>query len=120
MLTERDLIMRLIRQLAEVLAAVLKLRRGGKREEALARIDQVTGRFTGMDAGALCLFGGPALAGVQPELRLPLARLLRARAHLLRASGDLTGFRQALRAARELVRTAPRPELARGGARPDV
>jgi len=110
MLTERDLIMRLIRQLAEMLAAVLKLRRGGKREEALARIDQVTGRFTGMDAGALCLFGGPALAGIQPELRLSLARLLRARAHLLRASGDLTGFHQALRAARELVRSAPRSE----------
>jgi len=52
MLTERDLIMRLIRQLAEVLAAVLQLRRGGKREEALARIDQVTGRFTGVRLAA--------------------------------------------------------------------
>jgi hypothetical protein len=107
MLTERDLIMRLVRQLAEVLAAVLQLRRQGKREEALARIDQVTGRFTGMDAGPLCLFGGPALAGVPGEMRLPLARLLRARAHILRASGDVAGFHQALRAALQLVRSAP-------------
>ena len=107
MLTERDLIMRLIRQLAEVLAAVLKLRREGKRDEALVRIDQVTGRLTGMDARALCLFGETALGGVPPELRLPLAKLLRARAHLLREQGDLAGFRQALRAARQLVRNAP-------------
>ena len=112
MLTERDLIMRLVRQLAEVLAAALRLRREGKREEALVQIDQVTGRLTGMDAGALCLFGGPALAGVPPELRLPLARLLRARAHLLREAGDLRGFHQALRAARTLVQDVTRSPLA--------
>lgn len=106
MLTERDLIMRLVRQLGEVLAAALGLRKAGKRDEALMRIDQVTGRLTGMDARALCLFGATALVGVSAELRLPLARLLRARAHLLRDTGDVEGFRQALRAARLLVRTA--------------
>jgi hypothetical protein len=107
-LTERDLIMRLVRQLAEMLAAALKLRREGKREEALAGIDQVTGRLTGMDARALCVFGETALGGIAPELRLPLARLLRARAHLLRDMGDALGFRQALRAGRLLIRSAPR------------
>jgi len=57
MLTERDVIMRLVRQLAELLAAVLRLRREGRRDEALRQIDAITGRLTGMDAGALCLFG---------------------------------------------------------------
>ena len=50
MLTERDVILRLVRQLAELLAAVLRLRREGRREEALRQIDSITGRLTGMDA----------------------------------------------------------------------
>jgi hypothetical protein len=106
MITERDLILRLVRQLAELLAAVMGLRREGRREEGLAQIDGVTGRLTGMDAGALCRFGGPALAAVAPELRLPLALLLRQRAHLLRKAGDEEGARRAFRTARALVGAA--------------
>ena len=107
MLTERDLIMRLVRQLAEMLAAALRLRREGKREEALVRIDQVTGRLTGMDAGALCLFGGTALAGIPPELRLAAgAAAPRPRPPPPRGGRCSVAFHQALRAARTLVRSS--------------
>jgi hypothetical protein len=106
-ITERDLIMRLVRQLAELLAAVLRLRREGRRDEALAQIDAMTGRLTGMDAGALCRFGGPALLGITPELRLPLACLLRQRAHALLAAGDVEGAKLSFRTARALVAAAP-------------
>jgi len=108
MLTERDVIMRLVRQLAELLAAALRLRREGKREEALRQIDAITGRLTGMDAGALCLFGEAPLSGLPRELRLPLACVLRMRARLLRDARDETAARQAFRAARLLAR-ASRP-----------
>ena len=87
-LTERDLIMRLVRQLARCWRRLLRLPARGQARGALARIDQVTGPLTGMDARALCVFGETALGGIAPELRLPLARLLRARAHLLRDMGD--------------------------------
>src|SRR5262249_32610466 len=76
MLTERDVIMRLVRQLAELLAAALRLRREGKRDEALRQIDAITGRLTGMDAGALCMFGEAPLAGLPRELKVPLACVL--------------------------------------------
>jgi hypothetical protein len=69
MLTERDVIMRLVRQLAELLAAVMRLRREGRRDEALKQIDAITGRLTGMDAGALCLFGEAPLAGLPASSR---------------------------------------------------
>jgi hypothetical protein len=106
MLTERDLILRLVRQLAELLAAGLRLRREGRREEALRQIDSITGRLTGMDAGALCLFGEAPLAGLPRELKVPLACVLRARARLLRDAGRGTDARHAFRAALLLVRGA--------------
>jgi len=108
MLTERDVIMRLVRQLAEMLAAIMRLRREGKRDEALRQIDAITGRLTGMDAGALCLFGEAPLSGLPRELKLPLACVLRARARLLRDARDRAGARQAFRAARLLVRGSRR------------
>ena len=106
MLTERDVILRLVRQLAELLAAVLRLRREGRREEALRQIDSITGRLTGLDAGALCLFGEAPLAGLPRELKVPLACVLRARARLLRDAGRGTDARQAFQAALLLVRGA--------------
>jgi hypothetical protein len=109
MLTERDLILRLIRQLAEVLAAALRLRREGRRDEALRQIDAITGRLTGMDAGALCLFGEAPLVGLARELKVPLACLLRARARLLRDARRPDEARQAYRAARMLVASARPP-----------
>jgi len=109
MLTERDVIMRLVRQLAELLAAALRLRREGRRDEALGQIDGITGRLTGMDAGALCLFGEAPLAGLPRELKVPLACVLRARARLLRDAHRESDARQALRAARLLVRSARPP-----------
>ena len=112
MLTERDVIMRLVRQLAELLAAAIRLRREGKRDEALGQIDHITGRLTGMDAGALCLFGEAPLAGLPRELKLPLACVLRQRARLLRDAHRDTEARQALVAARLLVRGARPPSQA--------
>jgi len=109
MLTERDVIMRLVRQLAELLAAVLRLRREGRRDEALKQIDAITGRLTGMDAGALCLFGEAPLAGLPRELKLPLACVLRQRARLLRDARRDSDARQAFRAARLLARGARPP-----------
>ena len=109
MLTERDVIMRLVRQLAELLAAVLRLRREGRRDEALRQIDAITGRLTGMDAGALCLFGEVPLAGLPRELKLPLACVLRQRARLLRDAGRGPEAHQAFGAARLLVRGARPP-----------
>ena len=105
-LTERDVIMRLVRQLAELLAAALRLRREGRRDEALRQIDAITGRLTGMDAGALCLFGEAPLAGLPRELKLPLACVLRQRARLLRDARREIEARQAFGAARLLVRGA--------------
>jgi len=105
-LTERDVIMRLVRQLAELLAAVLRLRREGRRDEALRQIDGITGRLTGMDAGALCLLGEAPLAGLPRELKLPLACVLRQRARLLRDARRELEARQAFGAARLLVRSA--------------
>ena len=109
MLTERDVIMRLVRQLAELLAAAIRLRREGKRDEALRQIDHITGRLTGMDAGALCMFGEAPLAGLPRELKVPLACVLRARARLLRDARRDADARQAFRAARMLVRGARPP-----------
>ena len=109
MLTERDVIMRLVRQLAELLAAALRLRRAGRRDEALAQIDAITGRLTGMDAGSLCMFGEAPLAGLPRELKLPLACVLRARARLLRDGRRDADARSALRAARLLVRGSRPP-----------
>jgi len=109
MLTERDVIMRLVRQLAELLAAALRLRREGKRDEALRQIDAITGRLTGMDAGALCMFGEAPLAGLPRELKVPLACVLRSRARLLRDAHRDAEARQSFRAARMLVRSA-RPQ----------
>jgi len=109
MLTERDLILRLVRQLAELLAAALKLRRQGRREEALQRIDAITGRLTGMDAGALSRFGEAPLVDLPRELKLPLACLLRTRAHLLVDAQRMDEARDALRAARMLVASARAP-----------
>lgn len=105
-LTERDVITRLMRQLAELLAAALRLRREGRRDEALRQIDAITGRLTGMDAGALCLFGEAPLAGLPRELKLPLACVLRQRARLLRDARREVEARQAFNAARLLVRGA--------------
>ncbi len=109
MLTERDVIMRLVRQLAELLAAAIRLRREGKRDEALRQIDHITGRLTGMDAGALCMFGEAPLAGLPRELKVPLACVLRSRARLLRDARRDADARQAFRAARMLVRGARPP-----------
>jgi len=109
MLTERDVIMRLVRQLAEMLAALLRLRREGRRDEALAQIDAITGRLTGMDAGALCLFGEAPLAGLPRELKVPLGCVLRQRARLLRDAGRDAEARRAFRAARMLIRGARPP-----------
>jgi hypothetical protein len=108
MLTERDVIMRLVRQLAELLAAAIRLRREGRREEALRQIDAITGRLTGMDAGALCIFGEAPLSGLPRELKLPLACVLRVRARMLRDARNPVGALQALRAARLLVRGSRR------------
>ena len=105
-LTERDVIMRLVRQLAELLAALMRLRREGRRDEALRQIDAITGRLTGMDAGALCLFGEAPLAGLPRELKLPLACVMRQRARLLRDARREVEARQAFGAARLLVRGA--------------
>ena len=109
MLTERDVLMRLVRQLTELLAAVMRLRREGRRDEALAQIDAITGRLTGMDAGALCLFPETPLAGLPRDLKLPLACVLRARARLLRDAGRDPDARRGYRAARLLVRGARPP-----------
>jgi hypothetical protein len=109
MLTERDVILRLVRQLAELLAAVTRLRREGRRDEALRQIDAIAGRLTGMDAGALCMFGEAPLAGLPRELKLPLACVLRARARLLRDARRVSDARNAFRAARLLVRGARPP-----------
>jgi|GEM_PF-389635 len=109
MLTERDVLMRLVRQLAELLAATLRLRREGRRDEALAQIDAITGRLTGMDAGSLCMFGEAPLAGLPRELKLPLACVLRARALLLRDAARAPEAKSASRAARLLVRGARPP-----------
>ena len=106
MLTERDVIMRLVRQLAELLAAAMRLRRDGRRDEALAQIDAITGRLTGMHAGSLCMFGEAPLAGLPRELRVPLACVLRTRARLLRDARRDPDARRAFRAARLLVRGA--------------
>lgn len=106
MLTERDVIMRLVRQLAELLAAAMRLRREGKRDEALKQIDAITGRLTGMDAGALCMFGEAPLAGLPRELKVPLACVLRSRARLLHDVGRDAEAHQTFRAARLLVRDA--------------
>ena len=103
-LTERDVIMRLVRQLAELLAAVVRLRREGRRDEALRQIDAITGRLTGMDAGALCLFGEAPLAGLPRELKVPLACVLRQRARLLRDARREVEARQSFGTARLLVR----------------
>ena len=39
----------------------------------MRQIDGITGRLTGMDAGALCRFGEAPLAGLPRELKVPLA-----------------------------------------------
>ncbi len=109
MLTERDVLMRLVRQLVELVAAAMRLRRNGRGDEALAQIDNITGRLTGMDAGALCLFGEAPLSGLPRELKLPLACVLRARARLLRDARREADARRAYRAARLLVSGARPP-----------
>ena len=110
MLTERDLILRLVRQLAEVLAAALRLRREGRRDEALRQIDAITGRLTGM--------GMPERSACSARRRWPGFRASsRCRWHaccgpvrrLLRDARRESDARHALRAAGLLVRGARAP-----------
>ena len=109
MLTERDVLMRLVRQLAELLAALMRLRREGERDEALAQIDAITGRLTGMDAGRSACSARRRWPGLPRDLKLPLACVLRARARLLRDARRDPDARRAYRAARLLVRGARPP-----------
>ena len=85
MLYDRDFIKRLIQQLAQMLAAALKLRQAGKHEQALETIRSSSGELLGLEWDVLAF--GPASSAAsllgQPERVRIYAQLLEAEAETL-------------------------------------
>lgn len=93
MLVERDYVVRLIRELARVLARALQLRRAGKLEEARAELEAACGGLLGVDFHTLVLLDAAAAADVlatAPRVAA-LARLVAERAELAETDGDHNG-----------------------------
>lgn len=88
-LVEKDYIARLVKQLAQMLAAALKLRQSGKNEETLEAIHRASGDLLGIDWDVLGFSDALTAAGLlnQADKIHAYARLLEEEAITLRAMG---------------------------------
>jgi len=100
---EQDYILRLARQLAEVVARILGLGRTGQLADALAVAERAYGDLLGLPAGLIDRIDAATLLGLlrSPDEAHALIDLLEAEAVVLEASGDT-------------ARAARRRELATG------
>lgn len=87
---KRDYILRIIEQLAQALASVLKLRKKGAHPAAIAEVESAAAGIAGLDLRMAASVDAATLAGhVQEPARLAaLARLLEERAEIAREQGD--------------------------------
>jgi hypothetical protein len=94
-MVERDYILRLIKQMTEVLAIVFKLERGGDPQEALRVVDQTYQQLLGLDAATISSLPPDALlalirsSGVGYQGDRAIAERLTVLANLLQAEGDI-------------------------------
>lgn len=91
--SQQDYILRLIQQMAAVVATLLGLRGGGKLDEALDVVSDAEGELLGPMAGAAAAVDAATAAQMigEPLKVAAWARLLAARAELLRDGGDEEG-----------------------------
>lgn len=89
MLVERDFVMRLIKQLVELIARVLNLAKAKKADEAQAVLEAGCLSLLGMDFHTLALVDSASAADLlqQPYRVVAFARLLGAQAEIERARG---------------------------------
>lgn len=92
---DRDFVMRIVRQLAELLARALKLKREKKFDEAAQTIEGGCGDLLGFDFGALALVDSASSAQLlaEPARIRAFARLLEELAEVHRAAGDVAKAR---------------------------
>lgn len=89
-LHERDFILRLIKQLVEVIARALKAGKAGQRDEAQALLEAGCLSLLGMDFRSLAMVDAASAAGVLGDATrvLVLARLVAAMGELASTAGD--------------------------------
>jgi hypothetical protein len=101
---DRDFVMRAVKQLAELLARALRLKREQKYDEAAQTLEGGCGDLLGFDFGALALVDSPSCAqllGDAQRIRT-FASLLEELADVHRAAGDEAKARARARHAHEL------------------
>ncbi|MBL8953791.1 MAG: hypothetical protein JNK82_23650 [Myxococcaceae bacterium] len=108
--TDRDFVMRAVKQLAELLARALKLKCDEKYDEAAQTLEGGAGDLLGLDFGALALVdsaSGAQLLGDVQRIRT-FAQLLEELSAVHRAAGDEAKARARARHAHEMYGEALR------------
>jgi hypothetical protein len=111
---QKDFLERAIERLVQALAALLKLGRAGRTEEALAQLQQTGGELLGgMDVRVLRRMDPASVVRLlsPPEKVLLLARLVAAEAELHAAAGDAPRAARTLAEALGLLDAAEAPGL---------
>lgn len=109
-IVEKDFIVRLIRQLAEVLARALGLARKGQFDEAVAVLESSCPALLGMDYAPLALVDSASAAAIlrEPERVKTFARLLATAAEIYELKGDAPAARSKWQHALEVYFEAAR------------
>lgn len=109
-----DYIERMIHQLVSALAAIARLGKARKTDEALEQVQHTSLELFGMEYRLLITFDAGAVADLlgHPEKILALARLVETEAGLLEQRGDLEAVRHRLAHALALTREAQRRRVA--------
>jgi hypothetical protein len=103
-----DWLMRMIQQMAQVVARMLGQKNGGQVQEAMQTLDDAQGELLGALSGVVPRVDSATAAHMlsEPRLIASWARLLYERADLLRMSGDDAGAAAAASQAHALAREA--------------
>lgn len=104
MLQERDYVMRAVKQLADMLIRLLKLKTEKRYDEAAAMLEEACVSVLGIDFAALSLVDSPSAAGVlqTPDRVRIFARLLEELAQVYLGDGDEAKARSRNRHALEM------------------
>jgi len=94
-IVEKDFIVRLIKQMAEVLARALGLARKGQHDEAIAVLESSCPSLLGMDYAPLAMCDSASAAGIlrEPARVKNFARLLATAAEVYELKGDASAAR---------------------------
>jgi len=109
-IVEKDFIVRLIRQLAELLARALGLARKGQFDEAISVLESSCPSLLGMDYAPLALVDSASAAGIlrEPARVKTFARLLATAAEIYELKGDAAAARSKWQHALEVYLEAAR------------